>query len=274
VGFISLGNSVYILAMVDTSDLRLLVSTLTVVITVSFLRLLYILPATSRSRHGDAELHRSESTPSHMVVVLGSGGHSGEMASLIRDFDPKKYTHRTYVMSSGDDISVSKAKEAEGKIQQKYRLYPSQSGKADPVTGFWEIRVVPRAREIHQRLLTTPFSSLRCLLGCVVTLRDIAQTSYISHGEYPDVIVTNGPATAVMVIFASLILKFFGVAPVKKMKTVYVESFARIHTLSLSGKILLWTGVCDVFIVQWLGLAKALNGKRVWPRVGYEGILV
>jgi beta-1,4-N-acetylglucosaminyltransferase len=211
-----------------------------------------------------------------MVIVLGSGGHSGEMASLIRNINPKRYSHRTYVMSTGDDISASKAEQAEITIQSKHsnRSEPSLPGIIDPETGTWDIRVVPRAREIYQPLYKTPLSSLRCLLGCLITLRDISITSSVAPLEYPDVIITNGPATAVMFILAGMILKFFAVAPVWKMKSIYVESFARIHTLSLSGKVLLRIGACDVFLVQWPGLAQSINGNSAFRKVTYEGFLV
>lgn len=198
------------------------------------------------------------------------------MASLLRDINPEKYRHRTYIMSSGDDISFSKAEQVERTIQNKCcnRSEPSHHGELDVVTGTWDVRVVPRARQIHQPLYSTPLSSFRCLVGCILALKDISKTSTVAPSEYPDVIITNGPATAVIIVVASLILKFLGAAPVWKMKSVYIESFARIHTLSLSGKILLRMGACDVFLVQWLGLAKSINGKATREKVAYEGILV
>jgi beta-1,4-N-acetylglucosaminyltransferase len=92
--------------------------------------------------------------------------------------------------------------------------------------------------------------------------------------EYPDVIITNGPASAVMVIIAAMVLKFIGVAPVWKMKVIYVESWARVTTLSLSGKVLLRTGMCDKFLVQWDALAKAINGNGTRKKVDWVGFLV
>jgi beta-1,4-N-acetylglucosaminyltransferase len=212
-----------------------------------------------------------------MVIVLGSGGHSGEMVNLLRDIDPLRYKHRTYVVSSGDSISAHRAEDLEKVVQQKYlqkTSHPSKSGDNDPKTGIWDIRVVPRAREIHQPLYRTPLSALRCLIGCFVALREISQSSTVAPFEYPDVIITNGPATAVMFILAGLILKMVGVAPASKMKTVYVESFARVRTLSLSGKVLLYLGLCDRFLVQWQGLADELNGHGARKRVEYYGFLV
>jgi beta-1,4-N-acetylglucosaminyltransferase len=212
-----------------------------------------------------------------MVVVLGSGGHTAEMQSLMRCIDPRKYRQRTYVVSSGDDFSSSKAFEIEQKIQSKCTKEGTSTigaGEKDPIVGSWEIKVVPRARKIHQPLYTTVFSSIWCLIGCFKALIDAARDSTISPGEYPDIIVTNGPATAVMVILASVMLKFLGVAPAWKMSSIYVESWARIKTLSLSGKVLLHLGFCDQFIVQWDILAQAINGKSRWKKVEWHGFLV
>jgi len=47
---------------------------------------------------------------------------------------------------------------------------------------------------------------------------------------------------------------------------IYVESFARVKSLSLSGKILYW--LVDRFIVQWPGLSER------YKRAEYHGILV
>ncbi|PVH84454.1 glycosyltransferase family 1 protein [Cadophora sp. DSE1049] len=263
------------------SALRLLVAALIILVPTAFLRLLYILPSASR---------RCPKAPkpsvSHMVVVLGSGGHTAEMMSLLRDIDPRRYTHRTYIVSSGDSFSTGKALEIERIIQGKHKLAaqdldeqeqePTKAGGTDLETGTWDVKTVPRARKIHQSLYTTPFSSLWCFIGCLRALIETARTSKATPFEYPDVIITNGPATAVMVLLAAMFLKFVGVAPVGKMKTIYVESWARVKTLSLSGKVLLRMGICDRFLVQWEVLARRINGDGDGRRrkVEWVGFLV
>ncbi len=199
------------------------------------------------------------------------------MMSLLRDIDPRRYKQRTYIVSSGDSFSSGKTSEIEGIIQSKYAQYfsaPTKAGETNSITGTWDLKVVPRARKIHQPLYTTPFSSLWCLIGCVRALHATAQASTVAPLEYPDVIITNGPATAVMVILAAVVLKFFAVAPVWKMKIIYVESWARVKTLSLSGKVLLRIGICDKFLVQWESLAKTINGTRARRKVEWKGFLV
>ncbi|EKD13820.1 uncharacterized protein L3040_005561 [Drepanopeziza brunnea f. sp. 'multigermtubi'] len=253
------------------SALRVLIAALLIVLSTAFLRLLYIIPSTSRRRP-----NVRKTSPSHMVMVLGSGGHTAEMMSLLRDTDPRRYTHRTYIISSGDSFSARKALDIERLIQSKQRRgqEPTQAGETDCMTGTWDVKIVPRARKIHQPLWTAPFSSLWCFVGCLKALRTTAQTSKVAPGHYPDVIITNGPATAVMVILAALSLKFFAVAPTSKMKIIYVESWARVKTLSLSGKVLLKMGICDRFLVQWETLAKTINGNGARKKVEWVGFLV
>ncbi|KUJ12097.1 oligosaccharide biosynthesis protein Alg14 like protein [Mollisia scopiformis] len=232
------------------SPLPLLTAALFLLLTTIFLRALYIRTTLSRLRPP------KRTTPSHILIVLGSGGHTAEMSSLLRGFDPSRYFHRTYVVSSGDGFSAQKALEIERMLQQS-KDQPSKEGDTDPVTGRWDVRVVPRARKIHQSLLTTPFSAIWSLASCIWVLWDCSWR----RAGWPDVVVTNGPATGVMVVFAAAGLRFLGVAGWGKMRCVYVESWARVRTLSLSGRILLWAGVCERFLVQWEGLARRVNGR-------------
>lgn len=239
------------------------------------------------------------------------------MFHLIRDLDPAKYTHRTYVVSSGDAFSAQRAVEFERGMEEREKNkagansntnIPSSSTVdvkvTDPngttrtrprssTTGarsransireprkpflgpdHYNIAVVPRARKIHQPLLTTPLSCLYTLYACFSPLlrappfqpNKQPSTSYeAAAADVPDLILTNGPATAVILILASLILRFFDVKGANsrgKCKTVYVESFARVKTLSLSGKILL--RVVDRFLVQWEELEGAGGRAEFW----------
>jgi beta-1,4-N-acetylglucosaminyltransferase len=183
---------------------------------------------------------------------------------------PSLYTHRTYVVSSGDGFSALKAKVFEETL--------AESSASRKKTGSYDIEIVPRARKIHQSLLTTPISAIACLVSSIKLL-------YYHTNGYPDLIVTNGPGTGVIVIAASLILRFFGVSSKIKhpnniqpgkapseggeggqMRTIFVESWARVKTLSFSGKILL--PIVDRFLVQWKGL------EGLGHRAEYVGFLI
>ncbi len=137
--------------------------------------------------------------------------------------------------------------------------------------GSHDVSIVPRARRIHQSLLSTPLSSLQCLFACFSVLRGSAVNVAIQSSDkakdlrkirsaYPDIILSNGPATGVIIILASLILRFMAIPGTKgKMRTIYVESWARVRSLSLSGKILL--SLVDRFIVQWESMLSVTAGK-------------
>ncbi|KAF1849887.1 glycosyltransferase family 1 protein [Cucurbitaria berberidis CBS 394.84] len=276
---------------------------LTTLFVAASLRLLTILPN-----------QRSKSTPwrkrpvaTRVLVVLGSGGHTHEMFYLLRDLDTRKYTHRTYVVSSGDAFSAQRAVEFERGLEEREKQWRAEEERNDETANgkvkievtnedgvtkstqeetmrgerpaclgpdHYNIAIVPRARKIHQPLLTTPLSclwTLYCsftpLLRAPPFLPDQQPTTpyEAAAADLPDLIITNGPATAVIIILASLILRFLnwrGANSRSKCKTVYVESFARVKTLSLSGRLLL--RIVDRFLVQWVELEGAGGRAEFW----------
>ncbi|KAI9754283.1 MAG: UDP-N-acetylglucosamine transferase subunit [Lichina confinis] len=244
------------------------------------LRLVYVLPSTHPTRPTPRKRGQG---PTRLMIVLGSGGHTAEMLALLRNLDTRAYTHRSYVVSEGDDFSAGKAAQFEASLAASpgpkkvdgdggTRL-PSQPGR------HYDIAVVPRARKIHQSLLTTPVSATWCLIACFRALyapagSPASRGSPASAGspastlQYPDLILTNGPGTAVCVVYASVMLRYVGArGSYGKMRTIYVESWARVTALSLSGRLLL--RVVDRFFVQW---EEALKGAA--GRAEYIGVLV
>jgi beta-1,4-N-acetylglucosaminyltransferase len=179
---------------------------------------------------------RSQTPPyNHILIVLGSGGHTAEMLLMTQNIGLEKWRRRTWIVSSGDAFSARKAAELEEEMFWNI-------GGGERRVGQWEVVEVPRARKIHQGLLTTPFSALRCLWAC---------WGVLGRWDAPDLLLTNGPGTGVITILASLILRFFDFSGsgAGKTRVVYVESLARVKKLSLSGRILV--RVADRFLVQW-----------------------
>ncbi|KAK8180483.1 oligosaccharide biosynthesis protein Alg14-like protein, partial [Phyllosticta capitalensis] len=212
--------------------------------------------------------------PTRLLVVLGSGGHTAEMMAMLGKLDKARFlrswSHRTYVVSEGDGLSAERAREFEEALLDF-------DGKEIEV-GSYDIQLVPRARKIHQSLLTTPFSSLRCLGACHSILRspfsspDIESSTAPQHQAtfFPNLILTNGPGTGVIVILAALLLRYCDLGDLdrtSRIRTVYVESWARVKRLSLSGKLLL--RVVDRFLVQWETLLNQTAGRGE-----YLGVLI
>ncbi|KAJ5774558.1 hypothetical protein N7457_009454 [Penicillium paradoxum] len=228
---------------------------------------------------------RKRGSPTHLLVVLGSGGHTAEMFYMLRhmQLDPRLYTYRTYLISSGDNFSAGKAEEFETQHVQKLQ---GQAGNNN-----YTILAVPRARKVHQSYLTAPFSTLHCFWACLNVLRGLHPDQKLPKeftSVYPDLILTNGPATAVCVVAAAKLIRFFlragklavshlglqpgfAISSVPKLRTIYIESWARVDSLSMSGVLLL--PLADRFLVQW----PAQAGRRAWwgmKRTQYAGWLV
>jgi beta-1,4-N-acetylglucosaminyltransferase len=208
--------------------------------------------------------------PVHLLVVLGSGGHTAEMIAMLRRavsdeskdlrLDWNRFGHRTWIVSSGDTISAERARSFEIATSQQQKCVSESESKSSyrNSSESYAIHIIPRARKIHQPLYTAPFSSIHCLLSCLSILLGRETTSpNAPRLDFPDLIICNGPATATIMILASIILRFFDVGGCHsrgKMRTIYVESWARVKKLSLSGTLLL--RVVDRFLVQWPQLAK------------------
>jgi beta-1,4-N-acetylglucosaminyltransferase len=173
------------------------------------------------------------------------------MLLLLRDLDTSSYTYRRYIVSSGDSFSAQKAADFEKQLAAEAKRVRKHYGAFD-------IKTVTRARNIHQSLLTTPLSAMICIWDCLNILRTPPATTATHQYPYPNLIMANGPATATVMIFAALVLRVFGLAGTNKsMRCIYVESWARVKTASLSGKILSITGVCDRLLVQWAALSES-----------------
>lgn len=274
----------------------LLLIFISIVTCLSILTLTRLLTILLRSRPTSLSPTRppaSSAHPTHLLVVLGSGGHTAEMLSMLRHLPcfPAKFTYRTYVVSSGDGFSALKAKEFElemaGSCSERMRPDANRLGQEAPEESYG-IVTVRRARRVHQRLLSTPWSASLCLWDCLRALTGTHSCQFrpqrscnLWKPNYPDLIITNGPGTGVCVVLASIILLLFGFdgpsSPLfdghvndsssktsqwqhsGQMRTVFVESWARVRTLSLSGNILL--PLVDRFLVQWPGLEGKGGGK-------------
>ena len=162
------------------------------------------------------------------LVVLGSGGHTAEMLRLITDFDFGRYTPLTLVTAATDTTSRAKAE----------RELP----QAALSTARWA--AIPRAREVGQSFLSSVPSTLKALWACLHLIWTAA----------PDLVLVNGPGTCVPVAV---------LARLSGARVIFAESWCRVQSLSLTGRIMYW--VAHRFVVHWPELA------RRYPRAEYLG---
>ena len=170
--------------------------------------------------------------------------------------------HRRYLISSGDGMSDNHLEDYEAELRRLCGTKGCEPGTFDK-------RVVTRARRVHQPLWTTPLSAALSILGIFPALLSPPPPLRGQEGRggpprYPSQIFSNGPATGFFVALAVHVLKVFRVVPEDCMRFVYIESWARISTLSLTGKLLRFTEMADLFLVQH----REVGDKYGWTYAG------
>ncbi|KAK6458551.1 oligosaccharide biosynthesis protein Alg14 like-domain-containing protein [Scheffersomyces xylosifermentans] len=210
------------------------------------LRLISILPSVnfpSQTKDvksiADVPLGEKES---NIMILLGSGGHTGEMMRILANVDLGNLT-RTWVVSSGDTTSLTKAKDYE------------QTNFDDANSNKTEYLTLHRARKVGEPLLSSVKSTIKSFIHTLQSLRELTQL--------PSVLLLNGPGTSVPLAYILFGMKFLGLC---KTRIIYIESLARVNSLSVSGLLLL--PIADRFIVQW----EPLFYK--YKRAEYYGILI
>ena len=174
--------------------------------------------------------------PIRTMAVLGSGGHTAEMITLLQGLAVDTYAPRDYVIATTDHTSA-----------QKIETFESGRGTY-AAGGAPQHRVLrlPRSREVGQSYVTSVATTLYAMLhAMVLVLR-----------KRPSLLLCNGPGTCIPVCACAYALRWLGI---KYVTIVYVESIARVKTLSLSGKILIH--FADHFLVQWKQLEEKYRGR-------------
>jgi len=169
--------------------------------------------------------------PLKTLVVLGSGGHTTEMLHLIKNLNPNHYSPIVFVIATTDTTSLRRVQAYPHSlpIQNKNNLEDSNNG---------QIFRIPRSREVGQSywssILTTAYSFFFAfwLVGFKVQ---------------PDLVLVNGPGTCLPIAACAFFFRVVGWNI--KTKIVFVESFCRVTSLSLTGKLLY--PIADLFAVCW-----------------------
>lgn len=171
--------------------------------------------------------------------------------------------HRRYLVSSGDGMSRNHLEDHE----EDLKTLCHRNGH---LPGTFDTKTVHRARRVHQSLLTTPFTAALSFYDIVRVLLSPPTQGAQHPGtpiNFPSIIFSNGPATGFFVALAVHILKMLYIVPEDKCLFVYIESWARISTLSLTGKLLYYTGIADEFAVQHAQVAHKYGLPNAGPLV-------
>lgn len=172
--------------------------------------------------------------PTRTMVILGSGGHTTEMLALTKELNKKLYTPRIYVLAGTDTTSEPKVL--------------AQEKDAAGAAGEYQILRIGRSRHVGQSYTSAVFTTLRSIWQCFPLV----------YGKRPDLILCNGPGTCVPICLVAFVLKVFFINTACKI--VFIESYCRVQTISLSGKIL--QRFVDSFVVQWPQLLQATGTSK------------
>jgi len=174
-----------------------------------------------------------------VLIVLGSGGHTSEMFLMLQDgVDGFKSMHRHYLVSNGDTRSITAMEHFETELTSKF----STSGNS-------YVHLVCRARQVHQSWVSTPRTAITSCAEIFPLLQYLR----------PDIILTNGPGTGYIAGFVAHLLKMLGLVSSSKLQVLYIESWARVKTLSLSGKFFYHSNIADLMLVQHETVAQLYN---------------
>ncbi|XP_014208661.1 UDP-N-acetylglucosamine transferase subunit ALG14 homolog [Copidosoma floridanum] len=176
-------------------------------------------------KNGKRPDHLKRTKPAKTLIVLGSGGHTTEILRIVEQLNGKKYKPRIYLKAKSDEISENKVKQVETNTKD-YKLID-----------------ISRSREVGQSYLTS----------ILTTASSVMQSFPLIWSEKPDLLLCNGPGTCIP---PCLVAFFFNSLFLTNTKIVFVESFCRVKTFSLSGKILYF--LAHHTIVQW----PYLNGAK------------
>ena len=247
------------------SDKRIDVAIYTIII-LFIIRVVIVLQQiknTRKSKRSHSNVLKRGIDPVKTLVVLGSGGHTTEMFHLLSSINNyEKYAPLYYIIASSDATSrkrleafITNANIAKNKEKpaSKDRI------KLPPHCQIYEI---PRAREVGQSYLSSIFT----------TLQSILLTGHlILFQVQPDLLLMNGPGTCLPIAMWTFLGRVLGVS---LGNIVFVESFCRVKSLSLTGKILWKLGIVDLFLVHWPQLLNHCNNFRKRGGQGEEGMVL
>ena len=183
--------------------------------------------------------------PLNAFIFLGSGGHTGEMLRLLQNFNE-------ILLRKGTTLHIGYSDD------QSYQKFQNLiKDKNDITIQYYQFI---KAREVNAGLIQSLITIIKTLLTSLIHIITIKYKMM----NKPHLVLLNGPGTCCII---ALWLKIIDILLLfTSSNIIYVESLARINTLSMTGKILYL--FADQFIVQWEELI------RVAPRGEYFGILV
>jgi len=167
-----------------------------------------------------------------IMIILGSGGHTWEMINVLSNLKWENYLP-IYIIGFSDSHSLNDIIFFEKKFNREY---------------FYERIIRPREHCHNTYSLKVLFRSFYCFF----------KSFKILYQHKPDYLLANGPSICVPIIMCGWLLKEMGYI---STKLIYIESAARVNSLSISAKLIknyvddmfgFWINLCKTFKLQQL----------------------
>lgn len=165
------------------------------------------------------------------MIVIGAGGHCKEMLTIINYLDfNSRFNPTCFLIANDDSLSLSKLLSS-SLYKKSYKIF-----------------FIQRSRQVNQSYFSSIFTTLLAFIDSLI----------ICLQFNPQLLLCNGPGTCIPPIIAAWLIT--------SCQIVYIESFCRVSTLSLSAKIAKY--FTNHVLVQWPMLAIK------YPQCKYVGLLV
>ena len=204
-----------------------------------------------------------------LMVVLGSGGHTAEMLTLVRSLPRAVAARERQQKQGGEGNTAAAAGEGISSLEGVGCTYPRcyvvastdalSAEKAlrvetEAALGVVHVERIPRSREVGQSYITSALTTVRATVAAIPIL--------LKHA--PKVLLVNGPGTCLPLCAIACALRMLRMS---HTRVVYVESAARVESLSLTGRLLRDLRLADKLLVQWPELADSARKVRFVGRL-------
>jgi beta-1,4-N-acetylglucosaminyltransferase len=166
------------------------------------------------------------------MIVLGSGGHTGELLIMIQKLDFTKFS-KIFLVSSHNDLR------SEGKAKEVLRI--NEMNELDKKRFFF--LKIYRSRNVGQSFTSSIFTTIFALFHSI----------FLIIRSRPNLLITNGPGVSLPLVYIGYVLKKLKI--LVEFKVLFIESYCRTRSVSLAGKLI--QPVSDRFIVLWESLSSA-----------------
>lgn len=224
------------------------------------------------------------SIDSHRLTQPSLGGHTTEALALLSSIDFSRYTPRTYIVSDGDHLSAQKAAALESSKTSSVCLHsqivcPSTTippGNRQPI---FHPNSPPRSAYSP---IPLGLPSYRSVLPCRYHLPPRARSRHLSQ---PQPHLTRRPfaqrpwhmlyhmhrrlsqESESCTIFRPHVLEHPQFLGLHSPRIIYIESFARVKSLSLSGKLIRRWADRQVHITIYISISLSPRFVVQWPQL-------